>query len=281
MNTALLFAFTAGAVATVNPCGFALLPAWFAAQVAGQESGRGATTFLRATRNGAAAAVGFVVVFAAAGVLVSSGSLWLGSALKYFGTAVGAILIAVGLMQLTGLRLPNVAGVNTCRRISDRHGALGFGLSYGVVSLSCTLPIFMAVLGTSLLGGGELNLVNLVAFLLGASSVLVVVSVAAALSGTGLTVAARLPAGAIRRLSGALVAVAGVSLFLSWVREFDDVPDRTRRMLDEGSYLSSSLNIWLSEGPGLAVSGIGLVLILAGLWLAWRRTGAGSSDTGR
>lgn len=38
MTSALIFAFTAGAVATVNRCGWALLPAWFARRLNGDGS---------------------------------------------------------------------------------------------------------------------------------------------------------------------------------------------------------------------------------------------------
>ena len=50
MNSALIFAFTAGVVATVNPCGFALLPAWFAQQFAGKEGDSPARGIVTLTR---------------------------------------------------------------------------------------------------------------------------------------------------------------------------------------------------------------------------------------
>ena len=270
METAVLFAFTAGAVATVNPCGFALLPAWFARQIAAREGDSAAAIFLRAARNGLAAALGFSLVFGASGLLLSSGALWLGRALPYFGVAVGGGLLIAGIMALAGLRLPDSAGLNTCRRINDRHGAFGFGLSYGAVSLSCILPIFMAVMGTSLLGGGETNLVSLLAFILGASSVLIVVALLAVVSGTGLKIGTGLSSGLIRRISGLLVAAAGGYIFIYWGRSFFDVPQWMQSILDEGAYFASSLNLWLSDRSALTILAAALLLVSAGVWLAWR-----------
>jgi len=45
MSTLIIYGFTAGAVATVNPCGIALLPAWFARQMASYVD-RSLATFL-------------------------------------------------------------------------------------------------------------------------------------------------------------------------------------------------------------------------------------------
>lgn len=93
MMAALLFAFTAGAVATVNPCGWALLPAWFARRLD--------------DTNG--------------GVPLALGAVWLGPIMPVVGLAVGIVLAVFAIRELAGLRWAVLPGGETCRRVSDRH----------------------------------------------------------------------------------------------------------------------------------------------------------------
>lgn len=70
-SSTLALAFTAGMVATFNPCGFSLLPAYLGAFVAGDEVERSTERRLvRAAGVSAAVAVGFVVVFASVGLII-------------------------------------------------------------------------------------------------------------------------------------------------------------------------------------------------------------------
>ncbi len=64
-------AFGAGLVAALNPCGFAMLPAYLALVVRGQGVGRRAAVG-RAVTATAAMAVGFLTVFGGFGILTVS-----------------------------------------------------------------------------------------------------------------------------------------------------------------------------------------------------------------
>ena len=113
---ALALAFVAGAVATINPCGFALLPAYLsyflgldddatAAAPGGDAatgSPGGANPVLRALAVSAAVTLGFVMVFGLMGVIWSSVSGWLGTRLPYFTIVVGIALVGLGVAMLRG-----------------------------------------------------------------------------------------------------------------------------------------------------------------------------------
>jgi cytochrome c-type biogenesis protein len=73
-----VYGFTAGAVATVNPCGFALLPAWFAREMATHEGRPAAERLLRAIGSGGLVSLGFVSIFATASALLATVSEGLG-----------------------------------------------------------------------------------------------------------------------------------------------------------------------------------------------------------
>ncbi len=263
MSSALIFAFTAGAVSTVNPCGFALLPAWFARQLAGHEGDGNAMRFLRASTNAAAATLGYVVTFLAATLVLGSGANWLGPMLPYVGATIGGALVVWGLLAVAGLRLPASRITSTCRRANARYGAVGFGLSYGFVSLSCTLPVFMGLAGVSFLGDSDLALQNVAFFLLGSGAILAAISVVAAVLGAGVFQVVGRHHATLRRLSGALTALAGGYVFLYWGQLlFNDTP-WMRAILDTGGYWAAMFGQFLSEGAGRTVAAGALLGIAA------------------
>ena len=75
MEIPFALAFTAGLVATVNPCGFAMLPAYLAyfLGLEGEARPLAARTILRALTVGAVVSAGFLTVFGLAGVLITLG----------------------------------------------------------------------------------------------------------------------------------------------------------------------------------------------------------------
>lgn len=74
MNGLLALAFAAGMIAPVNPCGFALLPAWITYALDDGDTSPLPVRLARALRSGAALTVGFAVTLAAAGLVVSAGA---------------------------------------------------------------------------------------------------------------------------------------------------------------------------------------------------------------
>lgn len=131
-------------VATVNPCGFAMLPAYL-----GFFLGEGAERKIERTGLVAlSVASGFLVVFTLSGALIALGLRAVVGAIPWLALAVGAGLIVVGVVQLTGRRLlPSVPGVSRARKSGSVGGMFVFGVSYAIASLSCTLPIFLSLVG--------------------------------------------------------------------------------------------------------------------------------------
>jgi cytochrome c-type biogenesis protein len=182
------FAFSAGMLATVNPCGFIMLPAFVSFQLGAQDTAfRDQPLPLRAARAVVVAAIvtaGFLVVFAGAGAVFALGGRALMQAVPWGALAIGLVLIAVGIVGLLGktvlLRLPNLAPTK------PEAGLLPnflFGIGYAVASLSCTLPIFLVVVGSALAAGGILAAFALfVSYALGMGAVLGAVALATALA---------------------------------------------------------------------------------------------------
>ncbi len=150
------FAFSAGMVSSVNPCGFAMLPAYLGLYLGDNQADadqRGVAERLRrASVVGSTVTVGFVVMFAAVGVPIGLGARGIVEFFPWVGLGIGVLLAVVGAYLLSGGKLYN----NLAMRLSSKMGNAGnnnmrgyftFGLGYGTASLSCTLPIFLAVIG--------------------------------------------------------------------------------------------------------------------------------------
>src|SRR5438093_10814929 len=75
------YAFGAGMVATVNPCGFVMLPAYLSLYLGAQESDFAerstAARLLRGLSVGLSVSLGFVLLFAAAGLVIAAGGRYL------------------------------------------------------------------------------------------------------------------------------------------------------------------------------------------------------------
>src|ERR687898_3352780 len=100
------FAFGAGMVAAVNPCGFAMLPAYLSLYLGAREEEfakrPAGTRALRALLVGFAVSSGFVLLFAAAGVVVAAGGHALLGGMPWVGLSIGVVLSVLGLWMLAG-----------------------------------------------------------------------------------------------------------------------------------------------------------------------------------
>lgn len=227
MDTGLLaLALVAGAVAAFNPCGFALLPAYLTVLVAGtaEETETGSATraaMLRAVRFAAGMTVGFVVVFGLFGLVVTPLALSVEKYLPIVTVAVGVALVILGIWLLLGhsLAIPGLAGRGTgpTRRWASQ---VGYGVTFALASLSCTIAPFLAVTSTAL-GAASLSsaLTAFIAYALGMGTVVLVLALAVATSSASFAARMRRAGPAITRLSGALLVLAGA--YVTWYGWFE------------------------------------------------------------
>ena len=273
----LAFAFTAGAVATVNPCGFVLLSAYLARRLGAEEDEgpRGHRAIARALVVGATTALGFVLVFGACGAAVVLGAAWLAGLFPWAGFVIGIGLAAIGLLMLTGghLRLPR-SGLLGGPTGHGSSGDLAFGAAYGAASLSCTLPIFLAVAGVSTTLGVLGSALNLGAYALGIATVLTAVSVAAALSRHTLIVMIGSVRPYLSRVAGGLLLFTGVYVAYFWGTTLftTDLAEAGGGVIAAGERLSGHLRGWLTGRAGQATLYV-LLAVLGALWsgMLWHR----------
>lgn len=155
----LLFAFAAGVVSAFNPCGFAMLPAYLGLYLSGGqddlETGGAARNVGKAVVVGSSVTGGFVVLFGAAGLVISLGASFIVGFFPWLGLTIGIALALIGSWMVGGGKLYSGFAAQAASRMGDPgktniKGYFAFGLSYATASLGCTLPIFLTVVGTSL-----------------------------------------------------------------------------------------------------------------------------------
>jgi len=220
------FAFGAGIVAAVNPCGFAMLPAYLSLYLGSQEEGFEKRSALgrssRALLIGGVVSLGFVLLFGLAGVLVAAGGSAILGAMPWVGTVIGGALILMGLWMLAGRTIYTGFFERLAARVGDPtmmgvRGFFLFGLAYGLASLSCTLPVFLAVVGGGLTAGSFASGAGQFAsYGLGMTSVLLVLTLALALFKRGVVSRLHGIVPYVQILSAALLVVAGAYIVFYW-----------------------------------------------------------------
>jgi cytochrome c biogenesis protein CcdA len=183
----LAFALTAGAAATLNPCGFAMLPAYVAYFLGKEEGGGGlAHGIIGGLAGGIAMTLGVLAVFASIGTALSLASRAILRYVPWATIAIGVAIIVLGAAMLLRrsihVELPVANPLSGRPDLTARRGMcalLLFGAGYGIASLGCTLPIFLVAVTQALAAGGILGgIAVFVAYGLGMGVVLLALSLA-------------------------------------------------------------------------------------------------------
>jgi cytochrome c biogenesis protein CcdA len=258
----LAYAFTVGMVATVNPCGFPMLPAYLSYFMGGDDAAVDAGGRVpRALVASGAVSLGFLATFSVLGVPINAGVTWIYRAMPWLTLVVGAALVVLGVAMLRGRRikvaLPHLERGGDSRRF---RSMVLFGVSYAVASLSCTLPLFLTVVaGTVERTNAASGLLAFVAYGLGMSLVLLVVSVALALARESMVRRLRHALRYVDRFSGLLLVVVGAYLLYYGVYAMDPTNSPAISPIGLVGDWSAAATTWLAGG------GTGLGLVLAAL----------------
>ena len=284
------YALLLGAVAAFNPCGFALLPAYLTLIMTGSAGAVGgddarvprAVALRRALGFALAMTAGFVAVFLGFGLVFGLISLSLQAAvlpaMSYVTVVLGVLVIVLGARMAARGELSG-PGLGALTRGSHAPGRTwlsqaAYGASFALASLSCTIGLFLVVVTQALAAPGPAaTIAPFVAYGLGMGAAVVLVSLAAALAGTGVAAALRRRTPLLMRVGGVLMMLAGVYVVLFGLAEvlprygvdaLDPVVLTTTRWQ---SSVTFAVQAWgtptLIALVGLAIAGSVAVLIAA------------------
>lgn len=268
-------AIAAGMAATVNPCGFALLPAYLAAFV-GETHEPGVGAVPRAFAVSGALTAGFVVVFGLFGAIISPLAVSVERYLPWATIVIGIALVGLGAWLLSGREL--VLHIPKLSR-GGRDGSLAsmflFGVSYAVASLSCTIGPFLAVTSSTFSSANVASGIGVfVAYALGMGAVVTALTVAVALARAGLAGKLRAALPYVSRFSGVLLVVAGA--YVAWYGWFEIRTlaggDGNDPIVDRAAELQSWIQRTLvPDDPVSALVTIAVVLGAVAALVGWRR----------
>jgi cytochrome c-type biogenesis protein len=219
IDAPLALAFAAGLVATVNPCGFAMLPAYLSYFMGIEDEDQSRVGALRgALVVGAIVSSGFLVVFGLAGILITAGFRVVIDVIPWVAIVVGVAVIGLGIALVRGYELK--VGLPKAGKAASGRGYRSvflFGISYAVASLSCTLPVFLTVVATQVTRGSFVSgIATFVAYGAGMAVVLMAVTIAIAVGKQTLIARLRGSARHISRVSGVILIAAGVYIVWFW-----------------------------------------------------------------
>ena len=214
--------------AAFNPCGFAMLPAYMGLYLGDDEQADGKVSPLKrlgkAGLVGGSVTAGFVLLFSVAGLVIGLGARSVvSSVLPWLGLTIGVALCVLGAWLVGGGKLYSALA----QRVADRLGNPGetnvrgyflFGLSYGTASLSCTLPIFLAVVGTSFASSSlATSFGQFVLYAMGMGLIIVSLTVGMALFKSAMVGAFRKALPYIAPVGSWLMVVAGGYIVFYWL----------------------------------------------------------------
>lgn len=280
MNQSLIgLAFTAGMVAALNPCGFAMLPAYLSLVVREEGGSRpdatGRTAALwpalrRSVGATAAMALGFLTVFGLFGLLTVSVASVLQRYLPYATVLVGTSLVVLGVWLLTGHELgAPIAGRAARWAPSARVGSMyGYGIGYAVASLSCTVGPFLAVTGTALHGGSALGVLGVyAAYAAGLTLVVGVLAVAVAMASTAFVDRIRSVLPWVSRLGGVILVAVGLYVaYYGWfeLRLLGSSAGLEDPVIAASAGVQKVLAGWVyAHGPWPWLTGVAVIVVVA------------------
>ncbi|WP_159450197.1 cytochrome c biogenesis CcdA family protein [Demequina sp. NBRC 110056] len=225
--TAAAYALLLGAVAAFNPCGFALLPAYITVLVTGSADAgvTRAVALRRAVGFGLAMTVGFMAIFTAFGLLFGAVNAGLqGSILPYLSyvtTAIGVVLIWLGVVLLRGGELKGpglrVRGTAPGKAFWSQ---VGYGATFALASMSCTIGLFLAIVAQALAATGPVGAVApFLIYAAGMGASILAVSILAAVAGSSAASALRSKTPLLMRIGGGLMVLAGLYVLVFGLAE--------------------------------------------------------------
>ena len=277
-SLSLAFPFTLGLVAAFNPCGFAMLPVYvgFFLGKDGEEQDNVARNIFRALKVGGVLTLGFVAVFGAFGVLLKTlfDSFPILEYVPWVTLGLGILLVPLGIAMVFGYELK----LNTPRM--QKGGDSGellsmflFGVSYAVVSLGCTIGLFIPnVIDVFNRDGWFDGVAVFLAYAIGMGAVIMTLTLAMALAKTSIATNMRKILPWVNRISGVLMTLAGVYLAIyAWyeIQVFRGNFNQNS-LVTFFENMQNEVNIWIDQtgatrlGAGLLVL-VGLALVRA-LW---------------
>jgi len=273
--------FGLGIFAAFNPCGFAMLPAYlsyFLGLENKQSDQSRFTTVARGLAVGIVMTLGFVAVFGTFGILFAT-VINQGTVLEYVPyviIAIGVLMVPLGIAMLLGkdvrLKLPKMNKGTGSRSLGS---VFMFGMSYAVVSLSCTIGIFIPAISQSFATDGvATGTGNFLAYALGMGIVITFLTMSLALAKSNVATGMRRILPYITPFSGAMLVLAGIYIIDYGIWDYQVTIagnlDAGNLMVDQFLDFQATVSAWITDTTTERIGLVALFGIIGALLVGWR-----------
>jgi cytochrome c biogenesis protein CcdA len=215
IDAPLAIAFASGMLTTVNPCGFAMLPAYlgyFLGIEGDDKDVRASVT--RSVGVGLSVAGGFLLVFSLVGLATYHLSATFDRWTPWATIIIGSVLVVLGIAMVRGYEpVLNLPKLQRGGRTRDGRSMFVFGISYAIASISCAFPLFsFNVVGTFRRENLLSSMAVFVTYALGMTLVLLALTISLGMARQSLLHGLRNALPYVTRASGALLVLAGAYL---------------------------------------------------------------------
>ena len=194
----------------------------------------------------------------------------------YVTIAIGAVMAMLGVWLLTGrainLRLPKMSKGTGSRGLGS---VFMFGVSYAVVSMSCTIGLFIAAVATSFSADGAADgAANFVAYGVGMGAVITFLTLALATARSSLVGAMRRMFRWINPISGLALLASGIYLanYGWWELQIIDDPLASNLLIDKFTELQAAVSNWIDHATAERIGVLCALGILGTLLFGWRQS---------
>ncbi|MFG3658697.1 cytochrome c biogenesis CcdA family protein [Streptomyces sp. NPDC047706] len=281
----LALALTAGMLAAVNPCGFALLPAYLSLLVLGDDHPTRAAALTRALVATAAMTAGFAAVFALFGLAIAPVAGQVQQHLPWFTIGFGLLLTLVGGWLLAGRSLPALGPrLRRAPAVTRSLPSMAlFGAAYAVASLGCTIAPFLAIVVSAFRSGSTLEGITLfTAYAVGMGLIVGTAALSVALTRSARVGRMRRFGSVASRTGGGLLLLVGAYVaYYGWyeIRVQDD-PTTQDPVIDTAGTVQRALADALdAAGPGVMAVVLAVLLVIGVVALRLRPRTASRKST--
>ena len=268
-------AFARGMLASVNPCGFVLLPTYLLYFLGVEASGTSTdqrASVRRALLVGTAVSAGFVAVFLAIGTISEFVDRWVLRNSKYATGVIGLVFVVLGVAMLAGYRprfaTPHLDAGGRARSVTSMFV---YGVAYAIASLGCTMPLFLpAVFGAGRREGVATGIGSATLYGVGMSLVVIALTVSLALANQALLRLLRSAMRYVDLLAAAFLLLSGLYLLYYFV--VVDVRGDRSSITDSLTDWQESVSSRLSEHWQVAALVLAVVVTTAIVFVS-RRNG--------
>jgi cytochrome c-type biogenesis protein len=198
----LTFTFSAGIIAFLNPCGFIMLPAYISSHMEKTFQLRNQKDTVT-TKNhkslfsmrklgygflvGLVTTSGFITIFLVVGIGISYIGIRIVKLFPWIAFASAMLIIGIGIAKLSGKSIYiNIPASKFFLKNNEMHSGLKkidyryffvFGIGYAIISLNCTLPLFLFLISQGISAGGlAQGSVIFLTYALGMGTVMTIIS---------------------------------------------------------------------------------------------------------